>query len=591
VITYVISYELNNGVNSDENPATYTVEDVVVLQNPSKTGYDFTGWAEGTGIAKGSIGDKTFTAQWSAINYAINYELSGGVNHSDNPATYTVEDFVALQNPSRTGYDFNGWDEGNEIAVGSTGDKIFTAQWSVINYTINYELNGGVNSDENSATYTVEDVIVLQNPSRTGYDFAGWAEGDSIKIGSTGDKTFTAQWSVITYVISYELNNGVNSDENPATYTVEDVVTLQNPSKTGYDFTGWAEGTGIAKGSTGDKTFTAQWSAINYAINYELNGGANNDKNPATYTIEDRVELQDPTREGCNFTGWNEASVITIGSTGDRTFTALWQCTEAKIEEIVIDNIVISVDSIASTEEETILEYIVQDCEQTSLTLDLIPSADATVTVNGTAYDTGVEIDFTENSVTTVDIKVESQAGDKEQSYKLNISAPLKDERLYYQRWSDVIAINRNPATNGGHNISEVQWYKHDGTQSGNGEFIVIDDTDDINDYYTEVTVTTGDNIETVHKVCATVETKSVKKIVVYPNPVPRGEKITIDIPETFVGSALNIYNIKGLLVKSRQSLPAKSNSIDISELASGIYLLQITGKDGNRETVTIIVN
>ena len=50
---------------------------------------------------------------------------------------------------------------------------------------------------------------------------------------------------------------------NPATYTVEDEITLQPPTKPESMFFGWkggaADATGIPLGSTGNKTFTAQW--------------------------------------------------------------------------------------------------------------------------------------------------------------------------------------------------------------------------------------------------------------------------------------------------------------------------------------------
>ena len=71
---YTISYELDNGIAS--NPTTYTVEtNTITLKNPTKTGYTFLGWS-GTGltgnnntnvkITRGSIGDRSFTANWSS---------------------------------------------------------------------------------------------------------------------------------------------------------------------------------------------------------------------------------------------------------------------------------------------------------------------------------------------------------------------------------------------------------------------------------------------------------------------------------------------------------------------------------------------
>jgi hypothetical protein len=81
-----------------------------------------------------------------------------------------------------------------------------------------------------------------------------------------------------------------------------------------------------------------------------------------------------------------------------------------------------------------------------------------------------------------------------------------------------------------------------------------------------------------------------MEKIAAYPNPVPRGETVTLELPEQFVGGVLNIYDIKGALFKSGLPLPSNINSINVSDFDSGIYLLNIIGKDGSRQSVKIIV-
>ena len=324
VIDYAITYTLNGGTNSVNNPATYTVEDAIELANPTRNGYSFAGWSDGGVIAKGSTGATTFVASWTPINYTIAYTLNGGTNAQANPATYTIEDEVALADPTRLGYTFNGWSDGGTIAQGSTGEKTFVASWTVIDYAITYTLNGGTNDENNPATYTVEDEIELADPSRVGYTFAGWTEGDAIELGSTGEKTFTANWTPINYAITYNLNGGTNAQANPATYTIEDEVTLADPSRLGYTFNGWSDGGTIAQGSTGEKTFVASWTVIDYAITYTLNGGTNDGNNPATYTVEDEIELAAPTRNGYAFAGWSDGGVIAKGSTGAKTFVASW---------------------------------------------------------------------------------------------------------------------------------------------------------------------------------------------------------------------------------------------------------------------------
>ena len=48
-----------------------------------------------------------------------------------NPDSYTVNDFVQLKNPIKTGYTFAGWTPNNIIPAWSTENKVFTANWSL----------------------------------------------------------------------------------------------------------------------------------------------------------------------------------------------------------------------------------------------------------------------------------------------------------------------------------------------------------------------------------------------------------------------------------------------------------------------------
>ncbi|HWQ97217.1 MAG TPA: InlB B-repeat-containing protein [Clostridia bacterium] len=332
-IVYDITYNLDGGVNDLSNPATYTVASgLITLAAPTKDGYTFTGWTPTDNIPAGSTGNKEFTATWSeAIVYDITYNLDGGVNDLSNPATYTVESgLITLANPTKAGYTFTGWTPTDNIPAGSTGDKEFTASWSeAIVYDITYNLDGGTNDASNPATYTVESgLITLANPTKAGYNFLGWTPTDNIPAGSTGDKEFTATWSsAIVYNITYDLAGGVNNGANPATYTVNSAtINLAAPTKAGYNFTGWTPASSIPTGSTGDKSFTATWSApIDYTITYVLGGGTNDPSNPATYNVaSSTITLAAPTRLGYNFLGWNPTGVISAGSTGNKTFTARW---------------------------------------------------------------------------------------------------------------------------------------------------------------------------------------------------------------------------------------------------------------------------
>ncbi len=328
---YSITYNLNGGTNASSNPSTYTIEDsAITFANPTRVGYTFAGWSVST-IAAGSTGAVTTTASWDIVDYTITYELEGGTNDSSNASTYNVEDStITFANPTRVGYTFTGWSV-SEITTGSTGAVTTTASWKAIDYTITYNLNGGTNDSSNPSTYNVEDsTITFANPTRAGYTFAGWSV-DTIAAGSTGTVATTASWDIADYAITYELEGGTNDSSNPSSYTIEDnTINFAYPTRTGYIFAGWTVAA-IDAGSTGEVTTTAKWTAIDYTITYNLNGGTNDISNPSSYTIEDStIVFANPTRVGYTFTGWS-VSTITAGSTGEVTTTASWQAIEYSI--------------------------------------------------------------------------------------------------------------------------------------------------------------------------------------------------------------------------------------------------------------------
>ncbi|WP_027295725.1 discoidin domain-containing protein [Robinsoniella sp. KNHs210] len=97
-------------------------------------------------------------------------------------------------------------------------------------------------------------------PKRAGYRFVCW---DQEFTNITKDLAVCATYEKIPYRIFYRDIEGV-SNHNPSSYTVEDMVTLSNPVKEGFTFTGWYMGNTrverIIKGTTGDINLTAKWN-------------------------------------------------------------------------------------------------------------------------------------------------------------------------------------------------------------------------------------------------------------------------------------------------------------------------------------------
>ena len=362
VIEYTIITLLEGGNAGSSQVYFYTVEQTVTLPTPTRTGYTFLGWT-GEGITtplpnvtipKGSTGDKTYIENWKLTEYNITMDLNGG--SGETTLLYTViDDEFALPTPTRNGYEFVGWTgEGIttpqtsvKIPKGSTGNKAYTANWQVIEYTITLDTNGG--PVVSPIKYTVEDLFTLPYILRPGYEFAGWTLDGSgmlpftpliIYPGTTGDLHYKAEWRLAEYTITMDLDGGSGQEKVVYTITDED-FELPTPTRNGYEFVGWTgerittpqTSVKIPKGSTGNKAYTANWKVIRYTITLVTNGGAVIAS--IRYTVEDSVTLPiPPERPGYEFAGWvldgsgqfpSTPMIIPKGSTGDRIYKAEWR--------------------------------------------------------------------------------------------------------------------------------------------------------------------------------------------------------------------------------------------------------------------------
>ena len=321
-LTYSISWDFGGADIPSEYPNVLNQNGTInlsILPKPTRAFYRFAGFTNGTLVFTGDETEADINpdgsssiiidAIWTPEPYTITYNLNGGTPVS-NPTEYNIEtETFALNNPSRDGYTFAGWTGSNgttaqtsvSVAKGSTGDKSFTANWTPINYSISYTLNGG--SATNNTSYNIEtNTFTLNNPTRTGYTFVGWTGSNgttaqtsvSIVKGSTGDKSFTANWTPTPYTITYNLNGGSVSG-NPTSYNIETATfTLNNPTRSGMTFAGWTGSNGstkqttvsITKGSTGNKSYTANWAPVTTVNNYAYTGGMQSYTVPVTGTYK-----------------------------------------------------------------------------------------------------------------------------------------------------------------------------------------------------------------------------------------------------------------------------------------------------------------
>lgn len=267
---YTIIFKDGDTVLATEQYNTESTGDIKSLyDDPTKEGYTFSTWqvsvtggnwpAAGTSVGSsttlaGKTGNVTLNALWSTDTYTITYNLDGGTVALSNPTTYSVTtDTFTLNNPTKEGYTFLGWSgtglTGTDnltvtIAIGSTGNREYTANWQINQYTISFDSDDGSPVDPITGDYG-DPVTPPDEPTKPGYEFGGW---DPTLPGTIPgeDITVTAIWIPITYTVTFNGNGSTSGSMEPETFTydVEQALTANAFAKTGNTFLGWAESAG-----------------------------------------------------------------------------------------------------------------------------------------------------------------------------------------------------------------------------------------------------------------------------------------------------------------------------------------------------------
>lgn len=139
------------------------------------------------------------------INYNLQLNASGG--KFINKEIIINKDNVVLPIPEKDGYTFSGYKENNNIYSNETkiskiNNKELTSIWNINKYSITYNLNGGILENKKD-NYTIEEEIIIPNPTKEGYIFEGWTGSNGtipekeliIKKGTIGNLEYTANWS------------------------------------------------------------------------------------------------------------------------------------------------------------------------------------------------------------------------------------------------------------------------------------------------------------------------------------------------------------------------------------------------------------
>ena len=321
--TYTLSFNVNcNDVATIES-SNVIFDQAYTLPAPNRTGYIFDGWYNGnqkveTGIWK-KAENLTLTAKWQVITYTISYNLDGGSNNNLNRVNYTVEDAFSINVPEKEGYSFLGWTSSNNnnlqstisISKGTIGNIIVSANWSANTYNCNLNVNSGDELVNDKFSFTFDDTYTLPEPTKTGYVFSGWYNGDNKVIGSTwkiaDNVTLIASWTPrndIQYVINHFKQNIIDDEFELSEICILYGVADSNIKALTMDYFGFdiPEANDVIVKADGSLVVDYYYLRKSYSISFVCNGGSN----ISTKTLKYETSLNQflTSRDDYSFGGW-----------------------------------------------------------------------------------------------------------------------------------------------------------------------------------------------------------------------------------------------------------------------------------------------
>ena len=317
---YQINYDANGGTGA---PASQIKpKDVAVTitdETPSRA--DETSYLTVTLNANGgTVGTASLTAQtitsysfthWNTLADGTGNDYFPGASYTANTSATlyaqwsiaTAQQGVTLPTPTRSGYEFMGWNADSGAAGGvkfnyvPNEDVTLYAIWKAETYTIQYDANGGTNAPTSQLKIGDTPVTLSTNtPSRESASVGSYkvtldANGGSVgalalNAARTESYSFKA-WNTdvngngIAFApgAEYTYNSSVVMYAQWLVTTATEAVALPTPVHDGYNFKGWGISANAVSGFTGNYTpsgnitLYAVWEEGTYTVRYDANGG------------------------------------------------------------------------------------------------------------------------------------------------------------------------------------------------------------------------------------------------------------------------------------------------------------------------------
>lgn len=289
----------------------------------------------------------------------VRYTNSASIGSTLSP-TFNLYGGIAY-----AGHTFLGWYVSSPVNALKSGGNSFTpatqtaitatAQWNAVaetQYTISYNLAGGTDPG-NPTSYSASLLpITLMAPTKAENIFNGWTGSNggtpqtsvTIPVGTTGNLSYTANWTTITYTITFDPGlHGSFSPESHSGLKKGDDMPLFTGTATpngSYKLVGWGDSAGgsaipLPGSVTGNKTYYAIWQYVEtFTVSYDPNGHGSftAETYPGLKAGDDMPKFTGSTTPvgSYKFLGWSESSsgaTLEIPGTVTKTVTyyAQWE--------------------------------------------------------------------------------------------------------------------------------------------------------------------------------------------------------------------------------------------------------------------------
>ena len=353
--SYTLTINPNGGTwNNSTNKSTITQSygSTYIIENPTKTGYTFTGWTlSGKGSLNGTTytfgeGAATLTANYTANTYTVSYNSNGGFGTMTNDTATYDSNFITKKNTfTKTGYTFNGWNEkadGTGTVWGLTTSGVYEsgktwkwtytknitlyAQWKAntnTKYVVKHykqKLDGTYPSeadDTDNLTGTADSSVSPAIKSYAGFTSPSL---QTVTIAADGSTVVTYKYTRNKYTFTLGSTTGITTTGSTASgsYYYGSTITLKASANTGYIFTGWtSSNTNLVANQTnasatftmpvGNITMTPSTGYASYTVTYDATtNGGNTAKQTASTKYKSLVDLtKKAEKSGYEFVGWN----------------------------------------------------------------------------------------------------------------------------------------------------------------------------------------------------------------------------------------------------------------------------------------------